>query len=135
MTAPPPPAPGSGPAPTPPPMSQNSRTLASVAHLSALAGVVGIPSFLGPLVVLLASRDDPYAQQESREALNFNLSILIYLVAAMGLTIATLGLGLLILLPAALVAVIAWFVLVIIAGIRASDGHGYRYPLTLRLVA
>ena len=117
-----------------PPMSQNSRTLGSVAHLSALAGVVGIPSFVGPLIVLLVSRDDAFAQQEAREALNFNLSILIYVAAAFGLTLATLGLALLVIIPAALVAVIAWFVLVIVGGVRASDGQGYRYPLTLRLV-
>ena len=118
----------------PPEHSQNSRTLGSVAHLSALAGIVGIPSFVGPLVVLLVSRDDHFAQQEAREALNFNLSILIYALAAVVLTIVTLGVGLLVIIPAALAAAIAWFVLVIIAGVRASDGSGYRYPLTLRLV-
>ena len=118
----------------PPEQSQNSRTLGSVAHLSALAGVVGIPSFVGPLIVLLVGRDDAFAQLEAREALNFNLSILIYAVAAVGVTIATLGIGLLVIVPAALAAAIAWFVLVIIAGVRAAGGSGYRYPLTLRLV-
>lgn len=118
----------------PPAHAQNSRTLGSIAHLSALAGVVGIPSFVGPLVVLLASRDDAFAQQEAREALNFNLSILIYVAGAVGLTIATLGIALLVIIPIALVAVIAWFALVIVAGIRASDGQSYRYPLTIRLV-
>jgi uncharacterized Tic20 family protein len=31
-------------------------------------------------------------------------------------------------------AAVAWFVLPIIATVKASNGEGYRYPLTIRFV-
>ena len=38
------------------------------------------------------------------------------------------------LIPLAIAAGIAWLVLVIIAGVKASRGEEYRYPLTIRFV-
>lgn len=128
--------------PSPPPpderglpvVTTDSRNLAVMAHLSALVAFVSIPSFVGPLVVWLLKRDDPFVEDQAREALNFNLSILIYAAAALALTILTVGLALLVVIPAAVVAVLAWLVLVIVAAVRAADGVPYRYPVTLRLI-
>jgi uncharacterized protein len=119
---------------TPPPTQGRNSTLASVAHLSAFVALVGIPSFLGPLVVLLVTRDDPFATDQAKEALNFNLSILLYAIGAGLLAVVTLGLGLLLVVPVAIVAAVGWLVLVIVAAVRAGEGTPYRYPLTLRLV-
>ena len=70
--------------PVPPPPagpSADSRNLAALTHLSALVGLAGVPSFIGPLAVWLWQRDrDPYVVEQAREALNFNLSILIYVI-------------------------------------------------------
>jgi uncharacterized Tic20 family protein len=33
------------------------------------------------------------------------------------------------------VVLVTWFVLVIVASVRASNGESYRYPLTIRFVA
>lgn len=108
------------------------------AHLGALAGVLmgGLPAFLGPLVVWLVRRDarDPFATEHAREALNFNLSVIIYVIAAVILTVFTLGLAVLILLPVGLVAAIAYLVVTVRATIAASRGEHYAYPLTIRLV-
>lgn len=113
------------------------------AHLSALAGLLlgGLPAFLGPLVVWLIRRDarDPFATDHAREALNFNLSVLIYaIVAAIGgviVSIVTLGLALIVLLPLALVAFVGYVVVTVMATTAASRGDRYAYPLTLRLVS
>jgi len=132
-----------GPAPEPPeppePLeprpSSDSRNVAAIGHLSAFAMFTGVPSFIGPLVVWLLTKDrDPFAAGEAREALNFNLSLLLYTVAAIVAMIATLGLGLIIIAPVALVAFPAWLVLTVLAAVRAADGQPYRYPLTIRLV-
>jgi uncharacterized protein len=127
-----------GPAPEPPEPerpSSDSRNVAAIGHLSAFAMFTGVPSFIGPLVVWLLTKDrDPFAAGEAREALNFNLSLLLYTVAAVIAMIATLGLGLIIIVPVALVAFPAWLVLTVLAAVRAADGQPYRYPLTIRLI-
>lgn len=105
-----------------------SRKLAMLSHLSAFVTFVGIPSLFGPLVVWLLNRDDPFVEAQAKDALNFNLSFLIYGIAAAISIILLIGL---IALPAVL---ITWFVLVIVASIRAANGEDYRYPFTIHFV-
>lgn len=130
-----PPPPGGGAAPPPPPLggapSATSRNWAVVAHLSAFVVFLGVPlPFLGPLIVWLVRRDtDPWAAEHGREALNFNLTAMIALLAS-GLSILLL-VGI-VLLPA---VAIVWVVFIIIAAVKASSGERYRYPLTIRFVS
>jgi len=109
--------------------SSNSRNLAMLSHLSAFVAFVGIPSLVGPLVVWLLNRDDPYVEAQAKDALNFNISFFLYgLVAAISI-IVLVGV---IALPAVLVT---WFVLVIVASVKAANGENYRYPLTIEFVS
>ncbi len=110
-------------------MAADSKNWGMIAHLSSLVMLIGIPSLVGPLVVWLVRKDqDAWVGEHAREALNFNISVLIYSIVA-GISIFFL-VGI-ILLPAVL---IAWLVLTIIAGIKASNGETYQYPFTIRLV-
>ena len=136
--APPPPAPPAGPPqpwpPAGPPPSAaadaNARQWAMIAHLSALAGLVIGLNWLGPLIVYLVKKDEhPFIADQSREALNFNLSVFIYIIVAAILILLVIGI---LLLPA---IAIAWLVLTILAAVRASNGEPYRYPLTIRFVS
>lgn len=116
------------------------RNWATAAHLSSLVGLLGIPAVVGPLVVWLMKKDDhPFVETQAREALNFQISVLIYAVVgailAVAVTVLTLGLGALAVIPAALIFLVGVFVLPIVAAIKTSDGTDYRYPLTLRLVS
>ena len=106
-----------------------SRNLSVLAHLSAFVTFIGIPSLLGPLFVMLVKRNDPYVDRQAKEAFNFNLSFTIYGIVAAISIILLIGL---IALPAVLVT---WFVLVIVAAVKASNGVDYRYPLTIRFVS
>ncbi len=106
-----------------------SRNWAVGAHLSAFVMFVGIPSPLGPLAVWLLRKEDAYVATQAVNALNFNLSFLVYSIAA-GISIFVL-IGFL-LLP---IVVAAWFVLVIVGAMRASNDEIYEYPLTIRFVA
>jgi uncharacterized Tic20 family protein len=110
-------------------VSSNSRNLATLSNLSAFITFVGIPSLVGPLVMWLLNRDDPYVEQQAKEALNFNISFLIYGVAAAISIVLLVGL---IALP---VVLVTWFVLVIVAAIKASSGENYQYPFTIRFVS
>jgi uncharacterized protein len=118
------PAPGSAP-------TENERTWAMLAHLSALAGLV-IPLLgivIGPLVVWLARRDEsPFVAEHAKEALNFNISVLIGALVCGLLMLVFVGF----LLGTALF--IAWLVMTLVGAIKASEGAVYRYPFSLRLV-
>ncbi len=106
-----------------------SRNWAMLSHLSAFVTFLGIPALVGPLVVWLLRREDPYIEFHAKEALNFNISFMLYGIAAAVAIIFLVGL---LLLPAVLVT---WFVLAIYAATQASAGRYYRYPLTLRFVS
>lgn len=113
-----------------------ARNTAMLAHLSAFVGLLGIPSLVGPLIVWLTQREqDPYIDDQAREALNFNISVAIYAVALFVFSFVTFGLGLILTLPALLALGIGWVVLVIIAAMKSNNGEPYRYPLTIRLVS
>ncbi len=117
-------APGAAP-------TENERTWGMLAHLSALAGLVmpllGI--VLGPLAVWLAKRDESeFVAEHAKEALNFNISVLLGALACMLLMLVRVGF----LLGTALF--IAWLVMTLVAAIKASEGHPYRYPFSLRLL-
>jgi uncharacterized Tic20 family protein len=111
-------------------LNSDSKNWAMAGHLSAFVVFVGIPfPALGPLVVWLLKRgEDPYAEWHAKEALNFNISIMLYTIASAVLILALVGI---ILLP---VVIISWFVLAIVGGVRASNGEYYRYPMTIRFV-
>lgn len=120
-------------------VSSETRNWALAAHLSAFLGAWIALAFVGPLVVWLLKREaHPFIDHHGREALNFNLSILLYGVALAVLAIPigflTLGLGFIPLILVGAVLVIAWLVLTVIAAISASNGELYRYPLTIRMV-
>lgn len=107
----------------------SARNWAMFAHLSPfLASFIGLP-FLGPLVIWLAKRDEhPYVAEQAREALNFNLSMFIYMIAATFLMLLFIGF---LIVP---VLGIVWLVLMVMAAVKASNGEAYRYPMTMRMV-
>jgi uncharacterized Tic20 family protein len=113
----------------------DTRTWALAAHLSALLCLfIGFP-FVGPLVVYLAKRDDPFVRRHAAEALNFNLSVLLYLLVGGILTLVLIVFVVgLFLLPLFVVGVILWLVFICLAAAKAGDGQEYRYPLTIRFV-
>ena len=111
--------------------SRNVRTWNVLCHASALAGffVPWAGHILGPLIVWLAKRgDSPEIDENGKESLNFQISMLIYNVIAGVLCLVLIGFILLAILH------ILNLVLVIVASIQASEGKRYRYPMTIRLI-
>lgn len=121
-------------------MPADSRHWAAGAHLSALVALVtALPSLVGPLVVWLLKRDvDAFVEDHAREALNFNLSVLVYVVVGVVVgvvsVVATVGLVVLVLVPVAFAAFVGWLVALLTAAGHAANGQPYRYPLTIRFV-
>jgi uncharacterized Tic20 family protein len=115
--------------------ASDTTTWAMAAHLTAFAAIfVGLP-FIGPLIVYLVKKDNPFVRRHAAEALNFNLSLMIYtlVLAAVTFVLLLLIVGLL-LIPLFFVLFIGWIVFVIMASIAASRGEEYSYPLTIRFV-
>lgn len=140
----PPPATPPTPAPQQWPSQQQSdadrRNWAVGAHLSALVASFFGLAVLGPLVVYLIKKDeDQFIGEHAREALNFQLTWLVggfaAGVAAIIITLVTVGIGLIVFIPAAIGFAIAWLVFMIKASMAASRGEYYRYPLTVRVVS
>ena len=111
--------------------SRDARTWNVLCHATALAGffVPWAGHILGPLIVWLAKRNDsPEIDENGKESLNFQISMLIYNVIAGVLCLLLIGFIILAILH------ILNLVLVIVASIQASEGKFYRYPMTIRLI-
>jgi uncharacterized protein len=122
--------PGNIPAPAATP-TESERTWGMLGHLSALLGLA-LPCLgcvLGPFAVWLARRDQSaFVAEHAREALNFNITVVIAAVGCALLMMVFVGF----ILGTALF--IVWLVFTLIAAIKASQGETYRYPFSLRLV-
>jgi uncharacterized protein len=116
----------------------DERTWALLGHLSALSAfvVTGIGCVLGPLIIWLVKRDSlPFAADQAKEALNFNITVLIAAAGLILFSIITVGIGLLLTVPLGFALFFYWLIFTIIAAVNANNGIRYRYPFTLRLVA
>ena len=82
-----------------------------------------------PLIVYLAMKNEPYARENAKEALNCHISVFIYMLCCIPL--AFIGIGVVM----AIVLWVALMVFSIIAAVKSSGGQIYRYPLILRLIS
>ena len=116
--------------------SAGSRIAAIFAHLSApIAALLsaGSLSLLGPLLVWLLKKDDPYARRAAAGAFNFNLTFwLLYLVSWL-LIFTVIGAIVGIPLIIALFLVSAWCH--IKGAVRAADDRPYDYPFQIRVLS
>jgi uncharacterized Tic20 family protein len=115
--------------------ASDTTTWAMAAHLTALAALfVGLP-FIGPLIVYFAKKENPFVRRHAAEALNFNLSVMLYTVV-LGIVTFVLIFVLVgfLLIPLFILLFVGWIVFVIVASVAASRGEEYRYPLTIRFV-
>jgi uncharacterized protein len=86
-------------------------------------------NILAPLIIWLTRRDtSTFVEMEAREALNFNISVALGWIVCGSLTFVLIG------VPLLAVLFLYWLVMAIVAGVKASEGVGYRYPISIRLV-
>jgi len=115
----------------------DDKLWATVAHFG---GVIGFPPAL--LVYAIARRRGALTRQESKEALNWQITFTIGYVLLM--VVSGLFAAVLILTSVGDVAAATWalpfalyavnVVLSITAGIRVNGGGSYRYPFSIRLI-
>jgi len=122
--------------------AQLARNWAMGCHLAALVLYVGVPfgNILGPLLVWLLKKDE-YAlvDQQGKEALNFQISLMVYsIVAVIALVVCAVTV---ILVPVAVVLGVLLVILflvnlimIIVAAIKTSNGEWFTYPLTIKFI-
>lgn len=103
--------------------TQESRNIALLTWIGTI-----FFGFIPPLIVYLIKKEDAYAVDQAKEALNWSITAIIGYVAGMILTIVLIGL---LVLPA---VAIAHLVFCILGAMAASNGKPFRVPWTLRLI-
>ena len=77
---------------------------------------------------LIKKEEFPFVDDQGKEAINFQISITIYMIISAILIVVVIGILLMIALG------VFAIVMIIIATIKANGGEKYRYPLTIRLI-
>ena len=112
--------------------THDERNLAMLAHLSGCAGILagGLVGFLGPLVIYLLKKESSiYVENQAKEALNFQITLLLLSFACAILTAVSCGMF----FPLLFVPMILQVIYGILATLAVRDGGRYRYPFNLRL--
>ncbi len=111
---------------------KDAKTMAMLCHLLAIAIVfVGPLAFLGPLIIWLIKKDEhQFIDEQGKESVNFQITVLIAMVATFILGFITCGIGFFLMPVVAIVDI----VFCVIATIKANNGEHYRYPFSWRLI-
>ncbi|MBS0193255.1 MAG: DUF4870 domain-containing protein [Proteobacteria bacterium] len=105
---------------------QDQKQMAMLAHLLGI-----VAGFIPGLVIWLMNKDKPdaaFVNDQAKEALNFQITMVIAYVASSALMLILIGFLLVPLL------ILANLILCIMAGMKANEGVEYRYPFALRLI-
>lgn len=106
------------------PISKDARTWAMLCHLLAI-----FAGFLAPLIIWLIKKDeDPFIDNQGKEALNFQITVAIAMVVSWLLLFVVIGCFL---MPAVWIVDIVFCIL---ATIKANSGEPYRYPVSIRFI-
>jgi len=86
-------------------------------------------SILVPIIVIATKgAESKWVRAHAYEALNFQLTILIF--AVVGVVLSVVGIGICMLIAMAIFA----FVIGIIAGVKSYGGYAWRYPFCIRFL-
>ncbi len=106
------------------PASSDDKNIAVLTHLGGIFFCI----FPGLIVWLLKKDDSPYLADQAREALNFQITVLLAYLISWVLVFVLIGVVLL------GVVWLANIILSLLAAIAVSKGEDYRYPFALRLI-
>jgi len=111
-------------------LTETERNWSMLCHLSAFAGFFfPFGGIIGPLICWLSRKDESeWVNINGRNALNFQLSILLYMVLAIPLCFIIIG------IPIIAVLSVLKVVCIIIASVKAPKGELFRYPLSIPFI-
>lgn len=111
-------------------LSETERNWSMLCHLSAFAGFFfPFGGVIGPLICWLTRKDESaWININGRNAINFHISILLYIILAIPLVFIVVG------IPIMLALGTLKIVCIIIASVKASKGELFKYPLAIPFV-
>ena len=118
-------------------ITQNDKNYSALIHFSGFAGYFfPLGNFIMPLILWSIKKEESnFIYEHGKNAVNFQLSLLVYTILLgiliIPITILTLGLGLIAIVLAIIPAFLLTIVLVISASIKALNGEPYEYPFTI----
>ncbi len=112
-------------------VSKDERTWGMLCHLSALAGFFfPFGNLLAPLIIWVVKKDEmPFVNDQGKESINFQLTMLIAFIISAILIIVFIGLFLMVALA------IFQIIILIVASVKANEGVRYRYPYAIRFIS
>jgi uncharacterized Tic20 family protein len=111
-------------------LSETERNWAMLCHLSAFAGFFfPFGGIIGPLICWLSKKDESmWVYTNGRDSLNFQLSLLLYIVLTIPLCFIIIG------FPIIAMFVTLKVICIIIASLKASKGEPFKYPLVIPFI-
>ena len=111
-------------------LSSDERTWGMLCHLASFSGcLIPLGSILGPLLVWCLKKDTySFVNDQGKEALNFQITMLIAFCVSAILAIVLIGFVFL------AVLVLIDLIFTIVAAIKANEGEHYRYPYAIRFI-
>lgn len=108
-------------------LSETERNWAMLCHLSAFAGFFfPFGAIIGPLICWLTRKDESaWINVNGRNALNFQLSMLLYIFLTIPLIFIIVG------IPIMMMLFLLKIICIIIGSVKASKGELFKYPLTI----
>jgi uncharacterized protein len=104
--------------------SNDDRNLAMLAHLLGI-----VSGFVGALIIWLLKKDQSaFIDEQGKEALNFQITVMIAFIGSWILMFVLIGM---LLMPLLLLANLVFCIL---AAVAVSKGEHYKYPFAIRLL-
>ncbi len=109
---------------------KDDKMWATFAHLGIIAGfVIPFGNVLAPLIIWLVFKDrSSYVDYHGKEALNFQLTVTIAIIASIILIFLLVGIFLVI------VVALLSLVFSVVAAVKANEGAYYEYPINIRFI-
>ncbi|GMU61587.1 MAG: hypothetical protein AMXMBFR34_33500 [Myxococcaceae bacterium] len=110
--------------------STDERLFALLVHLlpAILYASVVLPILVPIIVIAAKGNESRWVKAHAYEALNFQLTIIIFSI--IGIVLSVVGIGICMLLGMAAFA----FIIGIIAGVKSYGGYAWRYPFCIRFL-
>ena len=110
---------------------ESERNWSMLCHLSAFSGFFfPFGGIIGPLICWLSRRDESsWVNENGKASLNFQLSMLLYIVLAIPLCLIIVGIPIVIMLGTLKV------ICIIIGSVKASKGEEFRYPISIPFIS
>jgi len=107
------------------PPNSDEKTWAWLSHGGFVVG-----GFIVPLIIMLTKgKESPFIRRHAVEALNWQITMMIYFIVSFVLILLIVG------IITTIALVVCMYVFGILAIVKASSGQEWRYPMNIRFVS